>query len=189
MSSTEDTNGEDLSSHAELVFIYEAIEQAAAAVRARRRMERELLHGTTDEFWDAVEQLLNAAVRVANVFWTSSTNSKVKRRSRTLRARLDLESVSAFSDLREVRNSFEHIDERIDAWAERSGEFFLDRTILGSRGSTYVGDDAEMVDRNTARSYHSDTNEIRVFGKSVSADALVNEVIVLRQHLKDKTGR
>lgn len=179
----------DLSAHAELVFVYEAAEQAEAAIRARRRMDTEFQHGTTEGFWDAVEQLLNAAVRVSNIFWPSSTKSKVKRRARILKARLDLSNFSDYPGLRDLRNSFEHIDERIDDWAGRAGEFYLDRQIVGSLGSNYVGNNPAMVESNTARSYHTDTKEVRLFGEALSVDALVAELTSLRQHLKDKTGR
>ncbi|MFL0361341.1 hypothetical protein [Curtobacterium flaccumfaciens] len=173
----------------ELVFLLEAVEQAEAAVRARHKMDTELAHGTTEGFWDAVERMLSAAVRVSNIFWPSSNRARVKRRARMLRARFDLANFGAYPDLRNVRNGFEHIDERIDDWADRSGDFYIDLQIDDAPGAGASGIAPSVLESNTARSYNPQTKVIRVFGESLSADALANELIVLRQHLKDKTGR
>jgi hypothetical protein len=82
---------------------------------ARRIGTEEWFASTAEACWDDIELLLARATRIANYIDTTSNDGKAKRRSRLLRERLGI-SQGGFAELRDVRNGFEHIDERMDEW-------------------------------------------------------------------------
>lgn len=180
---------EDSPSLAQAVFLLEIVGQCESAERARQRMSECLAEWDNDGFWDAVEQLLSAAIRVSNILWPSSNKAKVRRRAKELRRRYGIENQDGYPGVRAVRNGFEHIDERIDDWGELNADFYHDRQIIRPSSRVYMGSESELVAANTARSYDMRTSEIRVFGEVTSADGIANELNTLRAQLLDSTGR
>ncbi len=174
--------------NSELIFLEEAATQLKAAQRAYPRILARFNADDTEEMWESVEQLLNASVRVANIFWPTSNKPSAKRRAARMREILGLESETRFNGLRELRNSFEHIDERIDDWSDKDRPFYADRRIFVGVSEPYGGVGIDQND-DTARSLHLPEGELRVFGLSLSMPALMQEIDSLRKLLATRTGR
>lgn len=167
----------------ENLYIKEAIDQIDAAFRAYAWLQVHAEQNEHDELWDAIEHILTASVRVANIFWTPRTGSP-KRRARALRLSLDLKDDS-FQYLRDVRNAFEHMDERLDNWAQVAGDAIMDHAIgRGNMDVMVVKPDGSADHDRTARSYSIDYEEVRVFGKELSFRALMAEFVPLRERLQ-----
>lgn len=167
----------------EHLYIREAIDQIDAAFRASAWLQLHAQQGNDDELWDSIEHVLSASVRVANIFWSTRSGAP-KRRARALRQSLGLKDEN-FGYLREVRNSFEHIDERLDQWAEEAGDAIMDRGIgRGNLDVVVLHPDGTADHSRTARSYAVDYAEVRVFGKEVSFRVLMDEFVPLRERLQ-----
>ncbi len=73
-----------------------------------------------DKFWYSVEAFLMATGNISKVFWPSVSKShkeraKIEKRCTQLREKWGIKNDSPLAS-RELRNHFEHFDERIDSW-------------------------------------------------------------------------
>lgn len=68
-----------------------------------------------DDYWDAILAILNHSAVLSRVFWPGSKKAHVKRRGTFLRQLFEVPDDSALNeDGRELRNTIEHWDERLD---------------------------------------------------------------------------
>lgn len=70
-------------------------------------------------FWYSVDSFLSATSNISKIFWTPSSKSDSKARSKELRGIYNIKDDSPFND-RTLRNHFEHFDERLDTWFSSS---------------------------------------------------------------------
>lgn len=100
----------------------------------------------TDRFWTAMQTFLGACATISKLCWPSCTKWKGEspedvrfriERGQELRQSLGLTESSPLKD-KEVRNSFEHIDERLDVWARHSPKRMLMSRCIGEPGGFVI---------------------------------------------------
>lgn len=133
---------------------------------------------STDAVWYHLENLLSALTSIANVLWTSNNKNPHKRRSKQLRAYFEIEHLTIDPGLRETRNSFEHLDERVDIWWAISERRNIADRNIGPKGMIQGLDESDF-----ARAFDPTTGEISAFGKSVNLATVMAFVSELRPRI------
>lgn len=101
-----------------LIKYNDIVQNCETVVEAYNEMHYALQDGKNDLFWRKAKELLVAAANVSKALWGGKTDESKERR-RAMR-----EALGVVDDMqincRTVRNCFEHLDERLDSWAEKS---------------------------------------------------------------------
>jgi hypothetical protein len=80
-----------------------------------------------DDVWIAIHDLLNAAANIGKALWGAGGTRETERAD--LRASLSVSDTSPLKHFK-MRNNFEHFDERLDTWWNKSvSHFHVDRAI------------------------------------------------------------
>ncbi len=157
-----------------LIYFWELRTQVGGALRAWSTAEDALQHDSSENFWHAVDSFLSASIAVTNLLWPSTTRKSAQTRAAQLRAVIGA-SAAAPEGLRDVRNGFEHFDERIDEWRATSANHNFVDTLVGPLSS--IGG----VDRgDIARHFDPQTGELGVFGKITSVPTVLLELEQVR---------
>src|SRR5258708_17982979 len=100
-------------------------------------------------FWYCTQAFLGAAANISKMLWPPST--KAEKRGHDLRNLLGINATAAGSPLdvkgRDLRNDFEHLDERLDAWAgeaEATGDYGLLVRVIGAGPPHVFGIDPKV---------------------------------------------
>lgn len=141
--------------------------------RANREMRRALRRGDHQAAWFYLDALLRAAASISRIFWPP--NSKYAGRAKLLGRLFHVGRRSPFA-LRDVRNSFEHFDERIEDWLA-SGETLVDDANIGPTrpGIRHL------------RHFDPATGEASYLDRSVHTDRLVAAAARLRRRMRGVT--
>jgi hypothetical protein len=100
----------------------------------------------SDRFWTAMQTFLGACAVLSKLCWPSDTKWKGEspedvtfriERGKELRQSLSVADSSPLKN-KEVRNCFEHIDERLDVWARHSPNRMLMSRCSGEPGSWVI---------------------------------------------------
>jgi len=130
---------------AELVFISEIVKQAKIAKRAAERLHATIDHFDEIEVWSSIQSILVAAGNISKILWPSRKASAI--RGRKLRALLSVDNGNLLSD-RKLRNHFEHYDERIEDWFEKS------------QSAVYMDSKIDPLESNWITNYHRTYNPL-----------------------------
>jgi len=164
-----------LTDHERLLYFWELRTRIDHAQRAWGEAETALAARDTDAFWYRVDAFLGSTIGAVNLLWPSSNRKTAQRRAADLRTALGAGS-NAPDGLREVRNGFEHFDERIDEWSRTSADHnFVD---------TFIGPDhmvPGLAPTDLARRFDPVSRELAVFGKSTSVDDVLSELEAVRR--------
>jgi hypothetical protein len=93
----------------------------------------------SDRVWIAVQNLLAAAANVSKLLWGSGGKAALRRTD--LRNSIGVSDSSPLRD-KNLRNDFEHFDERLELWHANAGRNFVAR-IIGGTGSIIAGGDPD----------------------------------------------
>ena len=89
--------------------------------------------------WFAVQALLVAAAHVSKLLWPAPGSARDQPRATRLRALLGVDETSPLNAV-DMRNHFEHFDERLERWAAHPGPKALGDRLIGPRQAvTTVG--------------------------------------------------
>ncbi|NTV60068.1 MAG: hypothetical protein HGA77_02035 [Chlorobiaceae bacterium] len=99
------------------VFISEIVMQSKIAERAAKCLVTCEDHFDPIEIWSAIQSILVAAANVSKILWPQRKTSAA--RGKILRTLLSVDDRNLLSD-RNLRNHFEHYDERIETWFEKN---------------------------------------------------------------------
>jgi len=124
----------------EQVYLREIESQATYALTTHARMETTLLAGATDaqEFFREAQAMLNHAGAVSRLLWPpriadGQKRSRAEARGNELRKALGIVEPHVLQD-RSLRNHLEHLDERLDDWAESSKNRIIGDQLIGPVG-------------------------------------------------------
>jgi hypothetical protein len=107
--------------------------------KARREEEGQAQREVTDRQWLALQTIVISAANLSKLLWGSRSEAKAERAP--LRASLEVGDDSCLSS-RNLRNDFEHFDERIERWfASSEKRDFFGRSIGERAKFLYDGDD------------------------------------------------
>ncbi len=112
---------------AEQVFIGEIVKQAKIAIRAAARLKATTDHFDEIEVWCSIQSILVAAGNVSKILWPSDKSYAA--RGDALRRLLTVDDQNVLFN-RDVRNHFEHYDERIEEWFKKNrSAVYMDSSI------------------------------------------------------------
>lgn len=129
--------------------------------------------GDISQLWYFIHNFLNASANVSKLLWGS--NEKINHTRRDLRDSLnvkDKEDSALFS--RELRNSFEHYDDRLETWYNESErKNFVDSNV----GPTNMIGGIDPTDY--LRNYDTSQNAITFRGNVYEVQPIVDELMAL----------
>jgi len=157
---------------AELVFISEIVMQSKIAERAAERLVICEGHFDPIETWSAIQSILVAAANVSRILWPQRKSSAA--RGKILRMLLNVDDRNLLSD-RNLRNHFEHYDERIEKWFEKNCSAVYMDTRIDPFESIWGHNPA-----NLHRVYNPMTQTLSFRGESVDLAAILKALEEIR---------
>jgi hypothetical protein len=134
-----------------------------------------------DAVWDNLYLLIARAGNVSKVFWPADKRPRIQERADKMRKIFDMEPTSPFS-ARGVRNSFEHIDERIHNWMP-------DMVDSADPVDLYIGNSVGAAKlrqhRFIIRAFDWDNVVLTIADDSVSLRPLMHENLRIHERLCD----
>jgi len=126
----------------EKVFLTEIEDQCNMAITAFNYLKNNIFTGNAYLTWGLVVIILTSSANISKFFWPGSsrpkksgvTQEEVDDRASDLKNRLDIDDESPLHN-RDLRDDFEHYDERLQVWAKNSENHILIRRFIGPKGS------------------------------------------------------
>lgn len=134
----------------------------------------------TDRVWAALQAMLVAAANLSKLFWGSGARSEQEREP--LRQSLGVSDTSCLRDP-DLRNDFEHFDERLDQWYREGNRAYIGRNI-GPRDSIRLNG---LNPHTWFHHYDPDAGVVTFWDHSVSIADLTNEVTAVFTKAHDAT--
>jgi hypothetical protein len=162
--------------------IEQLLELGPAAAKQMREGEP-LRARAFDEIWMALQQLLGAAANISRLLWSGDAQGALTQReaARTgLRASIGVTDSDSFAlKDRALRNHWEHIDEKVEAWwSGNTRHVFSHRSIGFNSGPSIMAEKDEFL-------YFDGTTKIVTFwGLVVRVPELVDEARTLESRLE-----
>lgn len=143
--------------------------QCLAALDARRRMTTALQEHESEQFWFAVEGFLSAVANISKVCWGLRGKKEVERQP--IRDSLGIDDSSALRPTTDMRNHFEHFDQRLEDWeAKSSAHIFIDFNL----GSIQTPDRIDVF-----RNYDPTTEKLVFWGDEYDVLKIVKALEIL----------
>jgi hypothetical protein len=144
------------------------VHQCRSALLAADMAHGAVAGGNQDAFWSSIQNFLTATANIAKALWGAGGSRAAAREP--LRLSLGVADDSALASTR-LRNHFEHYDERLDQWFERSaGRNYVD-FVIGPE-NVIAGADATDI----FRWFDPDVGDVIFWGERYSIAALVRAV-------------
>jgi hypothetical protein len=128
-----------------------------------------------DRLWYGVQNLIVGAGNISKALWgtgrTESERNERCARREPLRDSLSVTDSSPFRQLN-LRNDYEHLDERIEEWWDRSPNHIFVDFLVGPRGT--IGGDA-LHENDTLRWLDPTTGDVIFWGNELNIPAVVAE--------------
>jgi hypothetical protein len=137
--------------------------------------------GNTEHVFYALQNLLNAGANISKALW--GARGKLAKERKPLR---DSIGIADDSPLREVnmRNNFEHFDERLDRWwAQSERHNFIDMSI-GPPSMIMGADDLDRF-----RMFDPVTTNMMFWGEEFNIQSIVNEVVRIFPKLQQEAEK
>lgn len=160
----------------ENIYVRELLAQCEYAVDAVRRMNEILTGpGSPSEFFREAGDFLQHSSGISRLLWPPGSTNRVKKkrakqRGAHLRRMLKVDDGHVLRN-RALRDHFEHLDERLDDWAETSPNKNIVDNMIGPRRA--IGGDA-IKDQDIIRMFDPTTKLIVFRGERFDIQALVN---------------
>jgi hypothetical protein len=125
-----------------------------------------------DTVWSAIQDVLTASANISKALWGSKGKKAVEREP--LRASLGVSDPSVLQGV-DMRNNFEHFDERImDWWVDDPAHVYIDRNLGSMRW-----DDGTISAKRTFRNYDPATGTLIFWGDTFDVHAIVEAASTL----------
>lgn len=162
--------------HIETIYLRELIQQCQYAIDAVNQMNGCLQNKKPGEFFREAGDFLQHISAVSRILWPPGNRNRIKKKRAKQRG-AHLQTKLAIADghalqARNLRDHFEHFDERLDEWAETSVHKNIVDNMIGPRAAigNIVKDDEIM------RMYDPAKKEIVFRGEAFNVQALVDGV-------------
>jgi len=157
------------------LFYSQIRDQCDYVRRATEELEPALAAQDTDRVWYCLQNLLSAAANISKALW--GVNPEIEKAREPLRASLGITDDSPLRS-RELRNHFDHFDERLDEWDKKSTtRIYMDRNILPS-GMNLIGG-IGTGKHDELRRYFPDTAIATFFGDAYELVPIVQAAVDL----------
>ncbi len=158
------------------VFLSEIEQQCDFALQADGRLTASLLPDASDTPWLHLRTIVIAAANVSKLLWNS--REKIPGRCRTLRDISEVDDGSPLSS-RELRNIFEHYDERIEKWAAKSKRLNIAQDCIGSPRVMFRG----LDECDYHRIYDPTTGTFWFWGTEYPLRPIIDELRKIKEAL------
>ena len=158
------------------IYLRELLAQCEYAVGAIQQMNEILkARGSPSEFFREAGDFLQHSSAVSRLLWPPGSTSRAKKkrakkRGAHLRQTLKIDDAHVLRN-RTLRDHFEHLDERLDDWAETSPNRNIVDNMIGPR--TAIGGEA-IKDQDIIRMFDPSTKLIVFRGERFDIQGLVN---------------
>jgi hypothetical protein len=171
-------------------YFYEEIgRQIEFSFIAVEDLNKELLKSNNinmKKFWYSTQSLLISVANVSKILYPSTKSKETnKERAKLLRSELKLEEHSVLDD-RDIRNCFEHFDERLDKFirdCEKNHGIFVDSNISDEKGIVMEGMGRDFY----LRKYNPRTNTLTFKDISYELQPVIDALIKLNQKIEKLT--
>lgn len=161
------------------VFQGQVLVQCEFLLLAAAELDTALEQHNVRRAFYALQSILNAAGNASKALWGQSGETEVAARRKPLRDSIELSDDSPLQSVR-VRNHFEHFDNRVDDWWEKSTvRAFVDMNIGIPVGGMGFGK------YDWFRNFDPQTGDLTFWGDQFNIRAIVNEVIQIVPKLKE----
>jgi hypothetical protein len=158
------------------LFLYEARLQCKAVLAAETALAGAQ---TVDDCWIALQNLLVAAANLSKLLW--GVNSKAAAQRAVLRASIGVTNASPLHD-RNLRNDFEHFDERLEAWFKQS-TIYVGRNI-GPANMISTGQPSQRFGN-----FDPATGAVTFWAHTASVPVLVAEVKIILARIEAELAK
>jgi len=145
------------------VYQRQVREQCSTILRSWEEIDR-----LGPQVWPAIQQLVGSAANVSKLLWGGGGKRAVEREP--LRASIGVADSSPLHST-EMRNHFEHIDQRLDAWWANSPRHNHADQNIGPYGAISGIDEIDSF-----RLYDPDSGDLWFWGDSFNLKEIVAEV-------------
>lgn len=134
-----------------------------------------------NRLWASVQAMLGASANVSKLLW--GTNAEAEKRREPLRRSLEVPDDSPIRD-RDMRNAFEHFDERLEDWASEGHSVAVDSNV-GPLESFIKGVDSKTF----LRHFDPTTGVITFRGQSHDMRPILDALEELQARAKKQSAR
>jgi hypothetical protein len=150
------------------IFQLQVADQCRVVITSAAQINSSVAARDSDQLWVACQAFVVGAGNLSKALWGSG--GKLHEERRPLRESLSVTDDSPLQKV-DMRNNFEHYDERIDRWyRESSSRNHLDR-MIGPRNMV-----AGLADIDRFRVFDTSTNSILFWGDSFDLQPIATEV-------------
>ena len=180
----------DLDTGLERAFLMEIEHQCKFTINSFHDLVRSLQddygkYSNIGEFnfriWASIQTIVTAYANISKILSPQSPQDKslkkeIEERGEYLKRKLSVANDSPLLS-RDVRNHFEHFDERLHTWAKESG-IFVHRNIA-SQGSIHISPDTNVSSKSYMASFDPNTVMLTFWGCEFNINDIISEVEVL----------
>lgn len=124
---------------------------------------------SVNPLWYHIHSLLNCAANVSKVIWGSKQSKHMEERS-YVKSKLSIDDNFYIAN-REMRNNFEHLDERLIIWSEKNPQkIFFDRAVGPINGISNISPDIYL------RHFDPETMDLYFHGSSYNLKKVAEEL-------------
>ena len=164
------------------VFQGQVLDQCEFLLKSANEINNGSAAGSTEHIIYGIQNLLNAGANISKMLWGQKAKFAAQRER--LRASIGIDDNSPLRNVN-MRNNFEHMDERIDRWwAESKRHNYVDK-IVGPKGRCVVG--PEPTDM--FRMFDPQTTDVTFWGEEFNIQEIVTEVLRIVQLLREEAGK
>ncbi|MBQ0933658.1 hypothetical protein [Ideonella alba] len=159
----------------ERIYLDQAKQECEACFEAIKEFNGALERERSKDPFAHATALVHHAAAVSRIFWPPGGRDKHARQRAHRRGEALRKALSVSTDhpvqARTLRDHFEHFDERLDDWAERSKNRNIVRKLLGPRSA--IGGDA-IQDEDIIHHYDPETKIYAFRGEKFDVQALAS---------------
>jgi hypothetical protein len=144
--------------------------QCDCVLIAAQELDKALAHKDFTAFFCAIQSLLGSAANISKALWSVRKTKNALAARAPLRASLQITDASPLNP-RNMRDNYEHFDERLDKWWEQSKNHnFMDMGLMARKA---IQGFAEI---ERFRAYDPATGDLTFWGDDLSLLTLVDEI-------------
>jgi hypothetical protein len=179
-----------IDSFLEGVFLSEIENQCNTAITAFSHLKDNLHTMNVDLMWGLTEIILTSSANISKFFWPGPprtkefgvTKQEVDDRASYLKSILGIDDKSPLYD-RDLRDHFEHYDERVQPWAKKSKNRVLFRRNIGAKLIGNIDQYANMGNLDPT------TFTVTFWNKTYEIPIIIQEIEKILNATKDIAGK
>jgi hypothetical protein len=142
--------------------------------------------GRREYVWAALQSILVSSANISKFLWGSGRNKpKLEAERKPLRDLLAVDDSSALNST-DLRNDFEHFDERIEKWASGPASWAYAARIIGPSNFEAIGGEDTLPTPIAFGRFYTDTGIVKFWDNEIDLRAVVQAIRELYQRLQEQ---